>query len=101
VCAEAEQGSLRLRPASAIPDDVLAALRENKAEVLSLLTAALRRKGLRIVQFAVGDTEVDALLRSLISLCDQRILQPFPQASGDDVRGLGRLPYLGLRPFDA
>jgi hypothetical protein len=39
VCAEAEQGSLRLRPASAIPDDVLAALREHKAEVLALLTA--------------------------------------------------------------
>jgi hypothetical protein len=40
VCAEAEQGSLRLRPASAIPNDLLAALRENKAEVLALLTAA-------------------------------------------------------------
>ncbi len=39
VSAEVEKGGLRLRPASAIPGDVLAALRENKVEVLALLTA--------------------------------------------------------------
>jgi hypothetical protein len=38
VAAEADHGALRLRPASAIPTDLLAELREYKADVLTLLT---------------------------------------------------------------
>jgi hypothetical protein len=39
VAAEADHGALRLRPASAIPTDLLAELREHKAAVLALLEA--------------------------------------------------------------
>ena len=39
VAAEADRGALRLRPASAIPTDLLAELREHKADVLALLEA--------------------------------------------------------------
>jgi hypothetical protein len=39
VAAKADDGALRLRPASAIPTDLLAELREHKADVLALLEA--------------------------------------------------------------
>jgi hypothetical protein len=55
VSATADHGALRLRPASAIPTDLLAELREHKDDVLALLTSRMQ------------EAEVSVALPALVS----------------------------------
>jgi hypothetical protein len=84
VAAEADHGALRLRPASAIPTDLLAELHEYKADMLTLLTDQINEAEVSVALpalFSPGPPPLDEYrARLALAAAD-------PERAGDYLRG--------------
>ena len=93
VAAEADHGALRLRPASAIPTDLLAELREHKADVLALLEAEVSVALPALFPPALPPVD-EYRARLALAAAD-------PERAGDHLRGEASVvPPATTPPFD-